>query len=264
MGYVCSAVARHTRCITGVGACVVLAGPFPRCRYSPAADAYRQQLKSIQTAFHATFWDDTEQTYGDGTQAALIYPLYLNAVPPALDAMVFDKLVALIYNGTALCDSAPCLDTGIIATKWLMEVLSARGRTDVGLALAFKTDYPSWGYMAAQNATTIWEHWEYMNGDGMNSHAHPALASVGAWLYRWALGLRLNDGALSVPWPPDQPPFAGEQAGCGWRRVLFAPGCTWDPRLPSATGRVSTPFGPISAAWQNRTGSKPYALFRFG
>eukprot|EP00041_Stephanoeca_diplocostata_P036268 m.1315125 g.1315125 ORF g.1315125 m.1315125 type:complete len:1170 (+) comp24835_c0_seq70:89-3598(+) len=228
--------------------------------YSPAADAYRQQLKSIQTAFHATFWDDTEQTYGDGTQAALIYPLYLNAVPPALDAMVFDKLVALIYNGTALCDSAPCLDTGIIATKWLMEVLSARGRTDVGLALAFKTDYPSWGYMAAQNATTIWEHWEYMNGDGMNSHAHPALASVGAWLYRWALGLRLNDGALSVPWPPDQPPFAGEQAGCGWRRVLFAPGCTWDPRLPSATGRVSTPFGPISAAWQNRTDGKGTAL----
>ena len=31
---------------------------------------------------------------------------------------------------------------------------------------------------ARENGTTIWEHWEYMNGNGMNSHAHPALASV--------------------------------------------------------------------------------------
>jgi hypothetical protein len=43
-----------------------------------------------------------------------------------------------------------------------MELLSERGRTDVGIDLLFKTDYPSWGYMAAQNATTIWEHWEYV------------------------------------------------------------------------------------------------------
>ena len=34
-------------------------------------------------------------------------------------------------------------------------------RTDVGLDLAYKTDFPSWGYMAAMNATTVWEHWEY-------------------------------------------------------------------------------------------------------
>lgn len=65
---------------------------------------------------------------------------------------------------TSRCDSTPCVDTGILATKWIMELLSLRGRTDVGLDLAFKTDFPSWGYMAAMNATTVWEHWEYMNG----------------------------------------------------------------------------------------------------
>jgi alpha-L-rhamnosidase len=36
--------------------------------------------------------------------------------------------------------------------------------------------------MASMNSTTVWEHWEYMNGAGMNSHNHPALASVGAGL----------------------------------------------------------------------------------
>lgn len=63
------------------------------CRYTSAAQAYAQQLTAVQSAFHTTYWNDAIQTYGDGTQAALTYPLYLNAVPAALDAMVFDKLV---------------------------------------------------------------------------------------------------------------------------------------------------------------------------
>ena len=40
--------------------------------------------------------------------------------------------------------------------KSIMELLSLEGRTDLGLALAFKTDFPSWGFMAAMNATTVW------------------------------------------------------------------------------------------------------------
>ena len=33
-----------------------------------------------------------------------------------------------------------------------------------------------------------------MNGAGMNSHNHPAFASVGSWLYRFLGGLRLGGG----------------------------------------------------------------------
>jgi len=98
--------------------------------------------------------------------------------------------------------------------------------------------------MAAMNATTVWEHWEYMNGAGMNSHAHPALASVGAWFYRWVAGLRLDDGTLGVP---------SDGYGKGWRRVRFAPGCVTDPRLPTAAARVSSPFGPIAVGWANQS-----------
>ena len=135
-----------------------------------------------------------------------------------------------------------CIDTGILATKWLMELLSLHGRTDVGLDLAFQTDYPSWGYMAAMNSTTVWEHWEYMNGGGMNSHNHPALASVGAWLYRWVAGLRLDDGTVHAP---DYSKY-----GTGFKHVLFAPGCVTDPRLPSATARITSLYGPVEVGWQ--------------
>ena len=115
------------------------------------------------------------------------------------------------------------------------------------------------------NSTTVWEHvshhnpshwplllmgwrihvvchqWEYMNGPGMNSHNHPALASVGAWLYRWVLGLRLGDGTLDLP---DHSVY-----GKGFKKALFAPGCVTDARLPSATGRITTLYGPIEAKW---------------
>jgi alpha-L-rhamnosidase len=101
------------------------------------------------------------------------------------------------------------------------------------------------GYMASQNATTIWEHWEYMNGPGMNSHAHPALASVGAWLYRWVAGLRLDDGTLAAP---------NANYGQGWKKILFAPGFVTDPRLPSAQARVTSVYGPIGVSWAYASG----------
>ena len=54
----------------------------------------------MKKAFHAAYYNSTQATYGDGTQAALVYALYLGAVPAELDAKVFAKLVALIYAGT--------------------------------------------------------------------------------------------------------------------------------------------------------------------
>eukprot|EP00658_Telonema_sp_P-2_P008650 TRINITY_DN1326_c0_g1_i14.p1 TRINITY_DN1326_c0_g1~~TRINITY_DN1326_c0_g1_i14.p1 ORF type:complete len:749 (-),score=116.16 TRINITY_DN1326_c0_g1_i14:385-2631(-) len=208
---------------------------------------YQTLMHSARTSFHSLYWNQSAGWYGDGTQTPQVYALYGDVVPAELRSTVMTKLVSLIQHGNSVppsavvCDSTPCLDTGILATKWLMELLSMEGRTDLGLALAFKTEFPSWGYMAAMNATTVWEHWEYMNGAGMNSHNHPALASVGAWFYRWVVGLRLNDGT------PEEPTWS---YGQGWREVLFAPGCVTDPKLQAAQGRVPSIHGPIQASWQ--------------
>ena len=91
----------------------------------------------------------------------------------------------------------------------------------------------------------IWEHWEYATGNGMNSHNHPALASVGAWLFRWVAGLRLPDG------PPNAPDF--EFYGKSFKKVLFAPGCVTDARLPSVAARITSVYGPIEASWTKTT-----------
>jgi hypothetical protein len=116
------------------------------------AEKYGAAYTLLKQAFHAAYWDPKAQTYGNGQQAALVYALYLGAVPAAHDATVFAKLLASINTvsqppdhltpKTQQCGKPPCIDTGILATKWLMELLSVRGRTDVGLDLAFQTDYP--------------------------------------------------------------------------------------------------------------------------
>ena len=48
----------------------------------------------------------------------------------------------------------------------------------------------------AHGATTVHENWEVMVGPGMNSHAHPALTSIGAWLWRYLAGVRVAES----PW----------------------------------------------------------------
>jgi hypothetical protein len=74
----------------------------------------------------------------------------------------------------------------------------------------------------------------------MNSHNHPALTSVGAWLFRWVAGLRLADGSLEAP----DHGFYGR----GFKKALFAPGCVTDARLPSVAVRITSTYGPIAAS----------------
>ncbi|KAA6307698.1 hypothetical protein EZS27_040631, partial [termite gut metagenome] len=59
--------------------------------------------------------------------------------------------------------------------------------------------FPSWFYSIDQGATTIWERWDgYVAGrgfqdPGMNSFNHVAIGAVGEWLYRYVLGIQLDE-----------------------------------------------------------------------
>lgn len=109
------------------------------------SDRYAEIDARLTKSFHAKFFTNDTRFYGDGTQPSLVYALWLGAAPGELEAAVFARLVELIHEGTSQCSTTPCLDTGILATKWLMETLSRHNRTDLALELALKTDYPSWG-----------------------------------------------------------------------------------------------------------------------
>jgi alpha-L-rhamnosidase len=122
------------------------------------------------------------------------------------------------------------LTTGIIGTKYLMEVLAKFRASDLAYDLATQTSYPSWGYMIANGATTLWELWQYKTGPSMNSHNHPMFGSVGAWLYRILAGISQLEGSS------------------GFRNILIQPRMVRDLRYVSGT--IYTPRGTVTSSWK--------------
>ena len=233
------------------------------------ADRFGQLFDSRAQAFHQYFFDPATNTYGakgSEVQPSLVYPLWLgNAINNAtLEAELFDALVHDIVDVKGLH-----VATGIVATKWLMELLSRHGASHLGLDLVLQTTFPSWGYMIEQNATTVWEHWEYMNGPGMNSHNHPAFASVGSWLYRFLGGLRLGGdggGDGDGDGGGDSHSYAGRGAcgapegafeGGAFARVIFGPHVVNDTRLGHVSTSMTTIRGPVQSSWRAVYGASP-------
>lgn len=194
------------------------------------AVAYRQLADRIASAFDARFWDEAQGGYGTNNQACNAIALYMGLVPEERRARVVANLVADVERHDHH------LTTGNLASKYILEVLAEAGRADVAFGLVTQTSYPSWGYMLENGATTIWERWERMTGGGMNSHNHPMFGSVGAWLYRWLAGLRIDPSAS------------------GFSRLLISPFMPEGMRFARASLR--TVRGPLEAGWERQSGGE--------
>jgi alpha-L-rhamnosidase len=192
--------------------------------YDAEIKTYRELAEKIKKTIHTKYFDTDAKSYANGTQTANLLPLYLDIVPEKERGAVFGNLRSdiLYKNNTHLT-------TGIIGTKYLMEVLTEFHSADLAYDLATQTTYPSWGYMIANDATTLWELWQLKTGPSMNSHNHPMFGSIGAWLYRALAGI--NQPNESV----------------GFRNILIRPRMVRD--LEYVAGTIHSPRGDIISAW---------------
>lgn len=193
--------------------------------YAKDADDYQDLACRIADRFHSYFWDDETGGYGTNNQSCNAISLYMGLVPEAN----FAQVAANLAENVVACHHGH-LTTGNICTKYLLEALSIAGRADIASQIASQETYPSWGFMLANGATTLWERWELVTGDGMNSHNHPMLGSVGAWLYRFIAGIQ------------------ADPAGPGFEYFDVCPRPVGD--LKHARARLKTVHGDISSAWK--------------
>jgi alpha-L-rhamnosidase len=193
--------------------------------YDAEIKTYKTLADKIKTAFHKKYFDVEIKTYANGTQTANLLPLLLDIVPEEAIGSVFGKL-----RNDILYKNNTHLTTGIIGTKYLMEVLSRFRSNDLAYELATQTSYPSWGYMIANGATTLWELWQYKTGPSMNSHNHPMFGSVGAWLYQALAGITQQEGSS------------------GFQKIMIQPQMVRDLRY--VTGTIYTPRGMVTSAWK--------------
>ncbi|MBI5706110.1 MAG: family 78 glycoside hydrolase catalytic domain [Armatimonadetes bacterium] len=136
----------------------------------------------IQSAYVAKFVNAETGKIGPGTQASQSVALYSGIVPEVIRPQAFAFLVKDIEA------HAGHLTTGIIGTKAMLDVLSRNGRADLAYAIVSKKDFPSWGWMLENGATTLWEHWEL--SDNTFSHNHPMFGSVSQWFMQWLGGIQ--------------------------------------------------------------------------
>ena len=144
-------------------------------------------MDNIKASFNKTFYNEKEKYYSNNTVTANLLPLYFGLVPDSLKQMIFEKIRLKI-----LVDNNGHTSTGLIGSQWVMRTLSDYGNTDLAYKLTTNTTYPSWGYMVANGATTIWELWNGNTADpGMNSQNHVMLlGDLLTWYYENLAGIR--------------------------------------------------------------------------
>ena len=189
------------------------------------AATYDALAARLKTAFNATFFDPTTNTYQSSVpagyrQTSNLVPLYYGLVPAGHEHAVYRNLVADINA------HGDHLNTGAIGTKMLLRVLTAHGDTDLAYRIATQTTYPSWGYWVSQGANTSWETWSHTAGQLSEDHAF--LGTLNDWLYYDLAGIRA--------------------AAPGFARVLIRPAPP--ARLDHAAATMRTPHGTVTSSWR--------------
>ncbi len=161
---------------------------------------YRAGIKALSALIHTRYYKEKEQHYESGRQLDQAMPLLYGVVPEALRGSVEKKLEEII-----MVKNKGHLDTGMLGTYFLFQSLLETGRNDLAYTIANQKDYPGWGYMLEQGATTFWEQW-----NGYWSQIHSCYTSPSGWMCQGLAGIR-----------PDE-------TGTGFKEIIIKPGVVGD------------------------------------
>lgn len=197
------------------------------------AQTYRRLFDRIKDVFNQRFVAADGRITGD-TQAGYALALNFNLLPEAMRPSAVRHALAGIqrYGGH--------LSTGIQTSHRLMLELTRFGQHAEAFRLVNLRDFPSWGLMIDNGATTIWERWDgYVKGrgfqnPGMNSFNHWAFGAVGEWVWRHIAGIN-----------PDE-------AEPGFKHFSIRP--RGGDQLTWATGRYDSIRGLVASDWRIENG----------
>ncbi|MGA3327502.1 MAG: family 78 glycoside hydrolase catalytic domain [Terriglobia bacterium] len=192
---------------------------------------YTDLAARIREGFNRRLFNPQTAQYESATQASYVLPLAFGLVPDDLRPRVVQNLVDDI-----MIQHQGYTTVGLLGMQWLMEVLTETGHADVALTIATRTKRPSWGYMIAQGATTIWERYDMNTRDpGMNSEALLIqTGDVEAWFYKTLAG---------IDYDPEHP---------GFKNIVMHPRVV--PGLTFAKATLDSPQGKIASSWQAQKG----------
>ncbi|HEU0228307.1 MAG TPA: family 78 glycoside hydrolase catalytic domain [Arachidicoccus soli] len=188
---------------------------------------FAELASKIKLAFNNKYFNQKKKYYSNNSITANLLPLTFGIVADKFKKDVFENIV----NKT-LKENKGHIGTGVIGTQFLMRGFTNNNRTDIAYQLATSRTYPSWGYMVANGATTIWELW---NGNTaspkMNSQNHVMLlGDLLIWLFEDQAGIKsdLNQTAF--------------------KKIIMHPQINSKMQFVNAT--YQSPYGEIKSAWK--------------
>ncbi|WP_116810910.1 family 78 glycoside hydrolase catalytic domain [Steroidobacter cummioxidans] len=199
------------------------------------AERLRALFDRVCRAFQEAFVH-ADGTVGSGSQTSHVLALKFNLLSDGVRQRAAERLASDVrHRGVSLT-------TGMLGARFILEVLTETGFADLAYGLLLRTEFPSWGYMVRQGATTMWENWDgtyESTSDGSVKvlhfeKNHSDFANLSGFFFR---------------------SIAGIDAGTpGFETIVIRP--VLDPRVKTGGGDYDSIMGRISTDWsQNSDGS---------
>ncbi len=193
------------------------------------ARTWEAEADASSLAIQAKYYNAGDHSYSDSSMGNLAAALIAEIPPPDLRAAVMERLaheILVVRKGH--------IHVGITAGALLFKLLRAEGRDDLIYSMTSQEDYPGWGYMKANGATTLWEAWE--GPIPGHSLLHSSYLYPGAWYI---------DGAGGIRRDPAYP---------GFIRFIIRPPHLTATQMAWARATYDAPTGTIKTAWRRSGG----------
>ena len=182
------------------------------------AERFTKQAQRLRSDLSEKFLVKGTGRFDNATQSAQSFSLWYHITPEKENSLQVLLNELKRHNGH--------LSTGIFSTKMMLDVLRENNMNETAYQLANQRDYPGWGNMLQNGATTLWESWQYPGT--VYSANHPMFGSVDEWFYRSLLGIN--------------------PAAAGFEKILIKPQPAGD--LVWAKGYYSSVRGRINSEWK--------------
>lgn len=140
---------------------------------------YGKRIMAIRNNIRRQYHVQGTGRFDNATQSAQLFALWYDLSPEKDKS--FDFLLQELERHKWH------LSTGIFSTQFFFDVMRDMNRNDVAYRVANQKDFPGWGYMLENGATTLWESWDFP--ETSPSRNHPMFGSIEVWFYRSLLGI---------------------------------------------------------------------------
>lgn len=193
------------------------------------AELWEKQAINVANEVHKKFYNANDASYSDATMANLAAALLAEIPPKDLrnDLMKrLEKEIVDVRKGY--------IHAGITGGALLFKLLREEGRDDLIYLMASKTNYPSWGFMKNNGATTMWEMWE----KDLPGHSllHSSYLYPGAWYIDGIGGIKRDVQEI------------------GFKKFIISPPAANATDLKFANTSFESPIGKIETEWKRVTG----------